>query len=135
MKTRSWSWSVGIMLVPSTLTGWYRKMIKNAETASEMSTSRSQPERRELTRRGCAGKADALSSEVGSIAWLDGLPTSIVSTPRERKCVNFGYLRRSTRIPGRDSEDRRHEQACFACAHCFGHRSLLCPGRSRARIQ
>src|ERR1019366_7993129 len=41
MKTRSWSSSVGIMLVPSTLTGWYRKMMKNAETASEIRMSRS----------------------------------------------------------------------------------------------
>src|SRR5450755_148270 len=39
MKTRSWSSSVGIMLVPSTLTGWYRKIMKNADTASEIRIS------------------------------------------------------------------------------------------------
>src|SRR5208283_2529067 len=70
MKTRSWSWRVGIMLVPSTLTGWYRKMMKNAETASEMSTSRSQPESRVCARRGCAWKADGLSSGVESIVLI-----------------------------------------------------------------
>src|SRR5450755_137879 len=40
MKTRSWSSSVGIMLVPSTFTGWYRKTMKNADTASEIRMSR-----------------------------------------------------------------------------------------------
>ena len=32
------------MLVPSTFTGWYRKMMMNAEIASEMIKSRSQTE-------------------------------------------------------------------------------------------
>src|SRR5579864_1355578 len=40
-KMRSWSSSEGIMLVPSTFTGWYRKMMMNAEIASEMMRSRS----------------------------------------------------------------------------------------------
>src|SRR5450755_3213721 len=43
-KMRSWSSSEGIMLVPSTFTGWYRKIIMNAEIASEMKRSRSQTE-------------------------------------------------------------------------------------------
>ena len=32
------------MLVPSTFTGWYRKMMKNAETTSEIRMSRTHPE-------------------------------------------------------------------------------------------
>src|ERR1700747_491953 len=41
-KIRSWSSSEGIMLVPSTLTGWYRKMMMKAEIVNEMIRSRSQ---------------------------------------------------------------------------------------------
>src|SRR5579864_6290809 len=41
-KMRSWSSSEGIMLVPSTFTGWYRKMMMKAEIASEMMRSRTQ---------------------------------------------------------------------------------------------
>jgi len=33
------------MLVPSTLTGWYKKIMMNAEIASEMTRSRSQTEK------------------------------------------------------------------------------------------
>src|SRR5437588_11733459 len=41
-KMRSWSSSEGIMLVPSTFTGWYRKMMMKAEIANEMTRSRNQ---------------------------------------------------------------------------------------------
>src|SRR5438445_10900193 len=34
-KMRSWSWSEGIMLVPSTFTGWYRKMMMKPEIPSD----------------------------------------------------------------------------------------------------
>jgi len=43
------------MLVPSTFTGWYRKMMKNAETASEMNTSRTQRARAEWEAIACDG--------------------------------------------------------------------------------
>src|SRR5580765_7876312 len=39
---RSWSSSDGIMLVPSTFTGWYRKTMMNAEMAREITRSRNQ---------------------------------------------------------------------------------------------
>src|SRR4249919_3705057 len=39
---RSWSSSEGIMLVPSTFTGWYRKTMMKAEMAREITRSRNQ---------------------------------------------------------------------------------------------
>src|SRR5437016_10209884 len=44
-KMRSSSSSDGIMLVPSTFTGWYRKMMMKAEIASDMNRSRNQTAR------------------------------------------------------------------------------------------
>src|SRR5690242_19400530 len=42
MKMRSWSSRPGIMLVPSTFTGWYRKMIIKADMPREITRSRTQ---------------------------------------------------------------------------------------------
>ena len=47
---RSWSSREGIMLVPSTLTGWYRKTMMKAEMASEMIRSRTQAANRVAAR-------------------------------------------------------------------------------------
>src|ERR1700691_77073 len=56
------------MLVPSTFTGWYRKIMMNAEIASETSRSRAQIA---TTGNGCAANSFASSGVVGS-----GLTTS-----------------------------------------------------------
>src|SRR6202011_2105838 len=53
-KMRSWSSSEGIMLVPSTFTGWYRKMMMKQEIASEMIRSRSQTDNT-MAREGAGG--------------------------------------------------------------------------------
>src|SRR5271167_3774443 len=98
MKTRSWSWSVGIMLVPSTLTGWYRKMIKNAETASEMSTSRSQPESMVFSRRECTRKTDGLSSGVELIALFRRIAFQYSLRLWQREIGHLGNLRDFARI-------------------------------------
>src|ERR1700679_3041764 len=56
------------MLVPSTFTGWYRKIIMNAEIASETSRSRAQIA---TTGSGCASDGFASAGIIGS-----GLTTS-----------------------------------------------------------
>jgi len=43
------------MLVPSTFTGWYKKMMMNAEMAREMTRSRSQTPKLLLNRGGEGG--------------------------------------------------------------------------------
>src|SRR5882724_7130312 len=52
MKMRSWSESNGAMLVPSTLTGWYRKTMMTS--ARPMAMSRSRVQTRISLRRECA---------------------------------------------------------------------------------
>jgi len=80
------------MLVPSTFTGWYRKMMKNAETASEMITSRSQPVRSVFARRGFGRKTDELSFGGRSIAVVRrvNFQYSFRSLPREMP--KFGLI-------------------------------------------
>src|SRR5512135_1717656 len=57
MKMRSWSSSPGIMLVPSTFTGWYRKMMMKAEMASEITRSRTHAESKGRPQVGGGGRA------------------------------------------------------------------------------
>src|SRR4029077_655332 len=64
-KMRSWSTSEGIILVPSTFTGWYKKMMMNAEIAREMTRSRSHTPNPELTRTGGATGTGAATTSAG----------------------------------------------------------------------
>ena len=59
------------MLVPSTFTGWYRKMMMKAEMAREMMRSRSQTPNPELTRSADAAGGHLATSDAGT-----GLPIS-----------------------------------------------------------
>src|SRR5437660_5168618 len=69
MKMRSWSSSEGIMLVPSTLTGWYRNTMMNAEIPREMIRSRthadmSLPAREEVSCAISCGRGEVGSSDI-----------------------------------------------------------------------
>src|SRR6185312_12898584 len=70
MKMRSWSFRDGIMLVPSTFTGWYKNTMTNAEIASEMTRSRIHDdkrfERRPPLGAGCSG---AISGKGWGVGW------------------------------------------------------------------
>src|SRR5580700_6068604 len=115
---RSWSTSEGIMLVPSTFTGWYRKIMMNAEIAREMTRSRSQTPKPELKRTGGAigtGTGAATASDGVTIAVSPAEPGSVEfptmqpyciqnqSTRRELywRLLTFTLSRRSLRVPQR----------------------------------
>lgn len=62
------------MLVPSTFTGWYRKMMMKAEISSEMMRSRSQTEMRGTPRGRMGTFATATDGESG---WMGSAETGI----------------------------------------------------------
>src|SRR5438309_3369662 len=91
-KMRSWSSSEGIMLVPSTFTGWYRKMMMNAEIASEMMRSRSH------------------TASTGVLRLRDGpgaLPGSLYDGSLPPSAILILILIRNLRLPERLLMERR----------------------------
>src|SRR5437016_4429514 len=91
-KMRSWSSSEGIMLVPSTFTGWYRKMMMNAEIASEMMRSRSH------------------TASTGVLRLRDGpgaLPGSLCDGSLPPSAILILILIRNLRLPERLLMERR----------------------------
>src|ERR1700747_788760 len=83
-KIRSWSTSDGIMLVPSTFTGWYRKIMMNAEIAKAMIRSRSHTPTPQLAR---TGGTTGTGTGTGATTTSDGVTIAI--SPAEPGSVEF----------------------------------------------